>query len=255
VAAIHWHAPPFIHNSYECPRLEYVLVHLGVLVGMAGPTDDPHSRHARLHSATRAATTTAHRRPFLQDGWWQLHCDLNLDRPPAFELEDRIANDRIYRFMESTLMWQQLPWALLFFALGGWGWVFWGVCARVAVCVTGHWLVGYFAHNSGPRDWHVEGAGVQGYNVRFCGLLTMGEAWHNNHHAFPGSARLGLYEGQVDPGWWVLMTLRRLGLAWNIKTPAELASRPQLRLLGATSPARPWLPDSAMQLPSEYGRG
>jgi stearoyl-CoA desaturase (delta-9 desaturase) len=247
-----------IHNSYECPRwLEYLLVYLGVLVGMAGPYGmiRTHDMRDWAQRNPRCHDYFAHRRPFLQDGWWQLHCELKLDRPPAFKLEDRIATDPVYRFMESTLMWQQLPWALLFFALGGWGWVFWGVCARVAVCVTGHWLVGYFAHNSGPRDWHVEGAGVQGYNVRFCGLLTMGEAWHNNHHAFPGSARLGLYEGQADPGWWVLMALKRVGLAWNIKTPADLASRPQLRPLGAAAPARPWLPGSAMQLPSEYGRG
>jgi stearoyl-CoA desaturase (delta-9 desaturase) len=239
-----------IHNSYECPLwLEYVLVYLGVLVGMAGPYGMLRTHEMRdwAQRNPRCHDYFAHRRPFLQDGWWQLHCELKLDRPPAFKLEDRIAADPVYRFMEATLMWQQLPWALLFFALGGWGWVFWGVCARVAVCVTGHWLVGYFAHNSGPRDWHVEGAGVQGYNVRFCGLLTMGEAWHNNHHAFPGSARLGLYEGQADPGWWVLMTLRRAGLVWNIKTPTDLASRPQLRRLAAAAPDPRWRPGSAMQ--------
>jgi stearoyl-CoA desaturase (delta-9 desaturase) len=192
-----------IHNTYDCPRwLEYVLVYLGVLVGMAGPYGmiRTHDMRDWAQRNPRCHDYFAHRRPFLQE---------KLDRPPAFKLEDRIAADPVYRFMESPLMWQQLPWALLFFALGGWGWVFWGVCARVAVCVTGHWLVGYFAHNSGPRDWHVEGAGVQGYNVRFCGLITMGEAWHNNHHAFPGSARLGLYEGQADPGWWVLTALQR----------------------------------------------
>ena len=49
-------------------------------------------------------------------------------------------------------------------------------------------------------------------------LLTMGEAWHNNHHAFPGSARLGLRTSQFDPGWWALIALRTLGLAWNLTT-------------------------------------
>jgi fatty-acid desaturase len=98
-------------------------------------------------------------------------------------------------------MAQQIPWAVLFFAIGGVPWVVWGIAVRVAASVTGHWLVGYFAHNRGPRSWHVEGAGVQGYNVPYCGLITMGEAWHNNHHAFPGSARLGLRDGEIDPVW------------------------------------------------------
>ncbi|MFM9843827.1 MAG: acyl-CoA desaturase [Dongiaceae bacterium] len=223
-----------IHNSYQCPLwLEYVLVHLGVLVGMAGPYGMIRTHDLRDWAQRRADCHDyfAHRQPFLIDGWWQLHCELRLDRPPALQVEERIATDPVYRFMERTWMWQQLPWALLFLAVGGWGWVFWGVCARVAVCVTGHWLVGYFARNEGHRDWHVEGASVQGYNVRFCGIITMGEAWHNNHHAYPGSARLGLYEGQTDIGWWVLMALKRLGLVWNIVMPADLPARPELRAL------------------------
>ena len=100
---------------------------------------------------------------------------------------------------------------------------------RVAVSVTGHWLIGYFAHNSGHRSWHVHGAAVQGYNVRFCGLITMGECWHNNHHAFPGSAKLGLEQGQVDPGWWVLWGLNRCGLVWNLRLPQHLPERLELK--------------------------
>jgi stearoyl-CoA desaturase (delta-9 desaturase) len=79
-------------------------------------------------------------------------------------------------------------------------WLVWGIAARVAASVTGHWLVGYFAHNRSPRSWHIEGAGEQGYNVPCCGIVTMGEAWHNNHHAFPSSARLGVRPGESDPG-------------------------------------------------------
>jgi len=124
---------------------------------------------------------------------------------------------------------QQLPWALLFFAIGGWGWVFWGVCARVTAGVFGHWLIGHFAHRHGDQAHIVEGASVQGYNVPFAALLTMGECWHNNHHAFPGSAKLGLYEGEWDPGWWVLLVLQRMGLVWNLKTPADLPVREELR--------------------------
>jgi hypothetical protein len=57
-------------------------------------------------------------------------------------------------------------------------------------------------------------------------IPTMGESWHNNHHAFPGSARHGLYPGQIDLGWEFVRLLRALGLAWNVQVPAELPPRP-----------------------------
>ena len=60
----------------------------------------------------------------------------------------------------SAWRWQQLPWAVLFFAIGGWSWVIWGVCLRVAVSLTGHWMVGHFAHRDGHQGWRVEGAAV-----------------------------------------------------------------------------------------------
>ena len=136
-------------------------------------------------------------------------------------------------------MLQQLPPALLLFGLGGWGFVFWGVCARVTAGVFGHWLIGYFAHNHGGMHHVVDGAAVQGRNIRATSLLTMGESWHNNHHAFPGSARLGLYAGEWDPGWWMLLVLRKLGLVWGIRLPCDLAVRPELRALDTASLASP----------------
>ena len=125
-------------------------------------------------------------------------------------------------------MAQQLPWAVLFYAWGGWGFVFWGVCARVTAGVFGHWLIGYFAHNHGGLVHEVRGAVVQGRNIRFISLLTMGECWHNNHHAFPGSAKLGLASDEWDPGWWAILVLQRVGLIWNIRLPDDLPPRPEL---------------------------
>lgn len=223
-----------IHNSYDCPKwLEYLFVHLGVLVGMAGPFGmirqhdmrDWAQRKAQCHAYLR------HGAGFWKDAWWQLNCDIKLRHPPRFVAEDRIKHDALYHFMERTWMLQQLPWALLLFCCGGIAWVIWGISARVAVSVTGHWLIGYFAHNRGERDWHVEGASVQGHNVKFAGLITMGESWHNNHHAYPGSALLGIYKGQSDPGWWVLNRLMNLGLVWDVKLPADLPHRPELQSL------------------------
>lgn len=231
----------FIHRSYEAPLwLEHGFVYLGTLVGMAGPMGMLRTHDLRdwAQRQPQCHDYFGHRRPFLHDGWWQLHCEVVLDRPPRFVPPAEIAQDRFYRVLERTWMWQQLPWAMLFYALGGLGWVLWGVCARVAVGVTGHWLIGHFAHRHGHQAWQVRGAAVQGFNVQVpglgplgawaCGLVSMGECWHNNHHAFPASARLGLERHQWDPGWWVLRGLARAGLARRIALPADLPHRPAL---------------------------
>lgn len=220
-----------VHRSFSCPRwLEYLLVHLGTVVGMGGPfrilymhdIRDWAQRHESCHAFF------IDQRPIWRDGLWQLHCEFRLTHPPGFQIEPRVANDPFHRFLQKTWMLQQLPWAALFYVLGGVGFVVWGISVRVTISLIGHWLVGYFAHNAGERDWYLRGHAVQGYNIPHIGLLTMGESWHNNHHAFPGSARLGLTRRQLDPGWWALKTLQALRLAWNVKLPANLPSRPEL---------------------------
>jgi stearoyl-CoA desaturase (delta-9 desaturase) len=238
-----------IHDSFGCPKwLEYALVYAGVQVGLAGPLGllaqhnlrDYAQRQPDCHDFLR------HGRSFWRDGWWQLHCDLVLTDPPVLPVPPTIADDTFYRFLERTWMLQQIPPALVLYALGGWAFVVWGVCARIAAGVTGHWLVGYFAHNHGGMHHTVDGAAVQGRNVKCASLLTMGESWHNNHHAWPGSAKLGLYPGEWDPGWWVLVLLERAGWAWRIKLPADCPARPELRSHGDGGP----VPASGPRVPA-----
>jgi stearoyl-CoA desaturase (delta-9 desaturase) len=228
-----------IHNSFQCPKwLEYLLVYCGVQVGLAGPLGllrqhelrDYAQRLRDCHDYLR------HGQPFWRDAWWQLNCDLHLANPPQIQIEARIADDRFYRFLERTWMAQHLLMAVVFYLIGGWGFVFWGVCARVTAGVFGHWLIGYFAHNHGGMRHEVRGAAVQGKNIPLTSLLTMGECWHNNHHAFPGSARLGLLPGEWDPGWWALQALAAVGLAWNFRLPADLPPRPELVVLAPPAP-------------------
>ncbi|MDX1562847.1 MAG: acyl-CoA desaturase, partial [Gammaproteobacteria bacterium] len=120
-----------IHRSYRCPRwIEYLFVHFGVLVGLAGPfgmlrthdTRDWAQRQAQCHDFF------AHAQVWYRDFVWQIFCSIELADPPDIGIEPEIANDRVYQWMERTWMLQQLPWAVLFYALGGWGWVFWGIC-------------------------------------------------------------------------------------------------------------------------------
>jgi stearoyl-CoA desaturase (delta-9 desaturase) len=223
-----------IHDSFQCPKwLEYLLVYSGVLVGLSGPLGlvrqhdlrDYAQRQADCHPYLR------HGLPFWTDAWWQLHCRLELADPPLLLLRPDVAGNRFYRLLERTWMLQQLPPIALLYLAGGWAFVIWGGCARIAAGVTGHWLIGWFAHNHGPMHHVVDGAAVQGRNVKLASLLTMGESWHNNHHAYPGSARLGLYTGEWDPGWWVLTLLRNCGLVWALRLPQDCARREELRQL------------------------
>jgi stearoyl-CoA desaturase (delta-9 desaturase) len=198
-----------IHRSFACPLwLERFLVWVGTCVGMSGPfwmirthdLRDWAQRNPDCHDYL------AHRGGMLRDYYWQVHCRLALDNPPRFDL-GRIGRDPFYQFLERTWMLQQLPIAAVLFGLGGWSWVVWGVCMRVSASVTGHWFVGHLA---------------QAHDVPWAAIPTMGEAWHNNHHAYPGSARMGLYPRQSDWGFRFISLLERLGLAWDIILPEHL---------------------------------
>lgn len=236
-----------IHRSFDCPLwLERMLVWTGTAVGMSGPLwmirthdlRDWAQRQADCHDYL------AHRRPMLVDAWWQLHCRLDLRNPPAFDF-GRAGQDPFYRFLEATWMAQQLPIAVPLYFCGGWAWVVWGVCARVSLSVTGHWFIGHLAHRRGPQTWLVKEAGVQAHDVPWAAIPTMGEAWHNNHHAYPGSARIGLYPGQSDWGFTLIQMLERLGLVWNVVLPGDLGDRaaslrpaPSVRGMALTEAAR-----------------
>lgn len=220
-----------IHGSFKAPRwLDYILMCCGTLVGMSGPLwmIRAHDLRDWAQRQSDCHPYLAHKRPMLIDAVWQLHFRLELERPPEFALGD-VGRDRFYRFLERTWMLQQVPVAAVLLLIGGLPFVVWGVCARVFISVFGHWFVGHLAHNRGPQSWLVDGAGVQAFDVPWAAIPTMGEAWHNNHHAYPGSARIGLYPGQADWGFRLIQLLERLGLAWDIRTPDSLPTRPQLR--------------------------
>lgn len=220
-----------IHGAFETPKwVERMLITLGTLVGLGGPFTMMFNHDLRDWAQRKPACHPflSHQSGIVRDFWWQLHCKLDLTHPPEFQYPPELSQDRFYRALQSKSMLAQLPLAMVLFALGGWGWVAWGVCGRVTISILGHWLVGYFAHTTGQRDWHLDGASTQGFNLPGLGLITFGECWHNNHHAFPGSARLGIRSDQFDPGWWVLRAMQGIGLAWAVQTPETLPVRDNL---------------------------
>jgi sn-1 stearoyl-lipid 9-desaturase len=230
-----------IHRSFDCPKwLERTLIWFGTAVGMGGPiwtirlhdTRDWAQRQPDCHWFLR------HGRPLFVDGFYYLNFRLRLKHPPGFDPGPGIGDDPFYNFLQRTWMAQQIPIAIALFLLGGWPWVIWGVCIRVSACTTMHWYISNVAHTHGPQDWTVDDAAIQAHNVPLLAIPTMGEAWHCNHHAFPKSARHGLYPGQIDLGWHFIRLLERLGMVSNVKTPANLPPRPGItpvtpRALGA----------------------
>lgn len=216
-----------IHGSFDRPLwLERLLSWFGTLVGMSGPfwMIRAHDIRDWAQRQSDCHDYLAHRRPMLIDAVWQMHGRLELERPPAFDL-GRIGRDPVHRFLERTWMLQQVPVATALWLMGGWGFVVWGVCARVSISVIGHWLVGHLAHRRGPQTRQVIDAGVQAHDVPWAAIPTMGEAWHNNHHAYPGSAKIGLHPGQSDWGYRFIQLLEHLGMAWNVRTPDDMTGR------------------------------
>ncbi len=212
------------HEAFECgPPTRRFLAWLGVLVGLGGPIGMVRSHHLSDWAQHRAQ---AH--PFFTHGrWtlthliWRMHGRIALAQPPSFDL-DMLERDRFLVFLERTWMLQQLPLAALLWGLGGLPFVVWGIFVRVAVSTTGYWLIAHLAHR--PDKEQVSGE-VHGNDVAWAGWVSMGEAWHSNHHAFPSSAKIGLYPGQSDWGFRFIQALERLGLAWNVRTPETMAGR------------------------------
>lgn len=220
-----------IHRTFECAApVERALIYVGTLVGVAGPfgiirihdTRDWAQRQPQCHAFF------AHTKPLPLDLLWQLSCKFVFSRPPVLGIEPKFADDPFYRFLDRTWQFHQLPLAALLFAIGGWPWVIWGICVRVSLSGIGHWTITYFCHNPGSGRWRVPGAAVQATNLTGMGLLTYGECWHNNHHAFPESACIGLERNQPDPAWWLISALESCGIARNVGRPRPENERDDL---------------------------
>jgi stearoyl-CoA desaturase (delta-9 desaturase) len=89
---------------------------------------------------------------------------------------------------------------------------------RIALGHHATWSVNSVCHLWGTRPYH---SGDESRNNAVVGVLAMGEGWHNNHHAFPTSARHGLRWWQIDFGYYLICLLGWLGLAWKVRLPSE----------------------------------
>ena len=99
------------------------------------------------------------------------------------------------------------------FAIGGFRLVLWGIFLRTVVGLHVTWLVNSVSHMWGSRPFATRDASTNNW---WLALLSFGDGWHNNHHAYPVSARHGLKWHEIDFNWYTIWIFKQLGLARHI---------------------------------------
>jgi stearoyl-CoA desaturase (Delta-9 desaturase) len=176
---------------------------------------DPHSPHVDHGSGWRGAIkglTHAH------VGWLFLHThrarrtryapDLIAD--PVVSRVDRLFVPCVIGGLLASF---GLGWAFGGTLRDGFTGLLWGGAVRVLVCHHATYSINSLCHFFGTRRFATRD---ESRNLLWLAPLTMGEAWHNNHHAFPTSAAHGLRRWEIDPSAWVINALEKLGLAWDV---------------------------------------
>jgi stearoyl-CoA desaturase (delta-9 desaturase) len=231
----------FAHRSFVATRpLKIVLATLGTLAfqgSVIGWVAD-HRRHHRFSDRPgdiHSPLWKGDRRLSRWGGLWHAHLGWTFTVDPTSRekyapdlLADRdlVMIDRL--FVPIAVGTFALPFALGFLWSGTWqGAVTALLCAgfvRIGITLNGTWSVNSICHRYGKRPFVTRDVST---NFAPLALITMGEAWHNNHHAFPRSARHGLLPGQVDTSARIIGWLERRGWVSDVQwpDPAVVAAR------------------------------
>ncbi len=97
--------------------------------------------------------------------------------------------------------------------------VLWGGFVRVFMMNhVFYWCINSVTHTFGTRPFASDDEST---NNIWLAIPTLGQSWHNNHHAFPSSALMGLRWWEMDIGGWVIRALKKAGLVWDVKAPTQ----------------------------------
>ncbi len=211
------------HRSFQVPIwLERFFATCGALSCQHGPIDwvGLH-RHHHTFSDTEADHHNSNK------GFWWSHMGWMFEPIPAMKTVPRftadLMKDPYYRWLNKNFLLLQIPLGIILFWIGnhqnvgGWSLVLWGIPMRLVLVYHVTWLVNSATHCWGNIAFD---SGDCSRNNPWVAALTFGEGWHNNHHAYPNSARQGLFPGQIDLTWEHIRLLRAFGLAKKIRLPA-----------------------------------
>jgi stearoyl-CoA desaturase (Delta-9 desaturase) len=101
----------------------------------------------------------------------------------------------------------------------------WGGLVRICLMQHVTWSINSVCHVWGGRTFRTADHSTNNFPIA---ILSLGEGWHNNHHAFPASARHGLRWWQFDATYQVIRAMKLIGLAWDVRVPSEPAMKAKL---------------------------
>lgn len=235
----------FTHRAFETTRpIQIILTILGSMT-VEGPLFKWVAMHRRHHQYSDSPgdphSPHLHGRGVLGvfRGMWHAHLGwlFEADGPGLNRYVGDLQPDRTLRTVSALFpLWVGLG-LLAPTALGGlltgtwWGALLgfiWGGLARIFLVHHVTWSINSVCHLWGRQPFRSRD---QSRNNVLFGILGLGEGWHNNHHAFPTSARHGLRWWQIDLSYLVIRGLSAMRLAWKVRLPAPeyVASRRQER--------------------------
>jgi stearoyl-CoA desaturase (delta-9 desaturase) len=201
------------HRGFVCPRwLRRTLGWMGGAALQGGPSRWV-SMHRRHHqTADREGDPHTPLEGFFHGHvGWVMRWDAQDAADHSKLVPDVSGEDRWMRVMDKGLLFM-LPWALtgvLCFAVAGWRGVLWGAFIRTLALWHVTWCVNSICHRWGRRPNKTRD---ESGNVWWVGLLSLGEGWHNNHHARPAAALHGWRWYEIDVSGYVIRLLARLRL-------------------------------------------
>jgi len=207
------------HRGYRTPKwLECFLTACGTLALEGGPIAWVATHRIHHQNTDRQGDPHSPRDGgfWSHMGWILTGQAMHRDRSELLAYVPDLRKDKFHLWISRWHVAPSVVLAVVFYVIGGWPWVFWGVFVRTVVSLHFTWLVNSATHMWGTQRFDT---GDDSRNSFWVAFLTFGEGWHNNHHAQPQSARHGFRWYEIDVNWYGIWVLRTLGLAWDIKMP------------------------------------
>ena len=217
------------HRSFQTrPKfLEYVLTAIGCCAAEGGPIGwvADHRRH-HAHSDEEGDTHSPNRGFGWAHMFWWMTPDINSHHTPEYlkRWAPDLMKDRVLVWMDKWHLIFPIGLGVLLYQLGGMPWLVWACFVRTILVLHATWLVNSATHVWGYRNYATRDHST---NLWWVALITYGEGWHNNHHAFQTSARHGIRWWEIDMTYMMIRTMQALGLAYSVKHPKEMKALPQ----------------------------